>query len=297
MENIKIYMKLYMPKYIWLSIGHAINYYNRLRIWPILLWHVRGVSVLDQIKLLWAAICAPIICLKDLANWQDPRVLSDCKVLVKNIGIFNVRKNSDDLYHIYPKRERYILDYHFNNLKNGDIYIDAGANIGFYTILASKLVGVSGKIIAIELIPENMEILKINCQLNNIDNVIFISNALADTVNKIVKASVYAGHFGQSSLNLHGVLSGESFVEVKTITVDAIISSLNLSHVNLIKMDIEGAEILAIEGCIKSFKKITSIIYEVLSAADKVNITSNLITNGFNVSDLDSRNRLAFRHF
>ncbi len=296
MKKIKFYTKAYIPKFIWLSVSYSITYYNRLRIWPILLWQVRGVTALDQIKLIWAAICAPIICLKDLANWQDPRVLSDCKVLVKNIGVFNVRKNSDDLYHLYPSRERYILDYHFNNLKNGDIYIDAGANIGFYTILASKLVGVSGKVIAIEMIPETMRILKINCQLNNINNVIFISNALANTVNQMVKASVYTGHFGQSSLNLHGVLSGESFIEVNTITLDAIISSSDLTHIKLIKMDIEGAEVLAIEGCFESFKKITSIIYEVLSDADNIKITSTLITNGFDVSDLDSRNRIALRY-
>jgi len=65
-----------------------------------------------------------------------------------------------------------------SKINKGDIVIDAGANIGMFSIMASILVGKTGKVIAIEPEPENLKILKRNVELNNINNMIIINKAL-----------------------------------------------------------------------------------------------------------------------
>ena len=71
------------------------------------------------------------------------------------------RGGTDDFNDALPKREGDAEDLTLNSLKPGDVFIDVGANIGHYTILASKLVGANGKVFVVEHIPQTMEILKI----------------------------------------------------------------------------------------------------------------------------------------
>ncbi|MFP3131163.1 MAG: FkbM family methyltransferase, partial [Nitrososphaeria archaeon] len=73
-----------------------------------------------------------------------------------------------------------------SNIKEGDIVIDAGANIGLFSILASFKVKDEGGVIAIEPEPNNLKILMQNVKLNRLDNVIVIPKALYDKAGKMV---------------------------------------------------------------------------------------------------------------
>lgn len=202
-QSFKLILKKIIPDSIWVVISATYIYIDRLSVWLVLMWQVRGASYYDQAKLFLSALLAPITCLKDLGIWQDPQLLFNCTVRVKGGGLFFLRKFTDDLYHVFPAREHRVLSHHRENLFNGDVYIDAGTNIGFYTVSASKLVGNAGKVIAVEMDPETTSILVKNCKLNKLSNVIFVNNALSNSNNKPVKASVYPGHFGRSSIYSH----------------------------------------------------------------------------------------------
>jgi len=65
-------------------------------------------------------------------------------------------------------------------LKPGDVFVDIGANVGFYTILASKQVGEKGKVYAIEPLPRNLFLLSIHIKINRCSNVVVIPAACAD---------------------------------------------------------------------------------------------------------------------
>src|SRR5262245_8579614 len=63
----------------------------------------------------------------------------------------------------------------------GDVVFDVGAHVGFYTLLASVLVGKRGRVIAFEPVPANLEYLRHHIRLNRIDNVEIIEAAVSDT--------------------------------------------------------------------------------------------------------------------
>ena len=295
-QSFKLILKRIIPNSIWVVIIAIYVYIGRLSVWLALMWQVRGASCFDQAKLFLSALLAPITCLNDLGIWQDPQLLFDCTVRVKGVGLFFLRKFTDDLYHVFPGREHRVFSHHRENLVNGDVYIDAGANIGFYTVLASKLVGHAGKVIAIEMVPETMSILVKNCKLNKLSNVTFVNNALSKSDNKPVKASVFAGHFGQSSIYRHESHMVKHYVSTTTVTLNSMISASSLAAVRLIKLDIEDAEFFALQGCMASFNKVQSFIYEALSREKSNEISELLVSSGYDISPLDMRNSLALRN-
>lgn len=131
-------------------------------------------------------------------------------------------------------------------IKEGDIVIDVGANIGYYTLIFAQLVGKSGKVFAFEPEPKNFEILKKNIEINNYDNVIVEQKIVSEKCGKMklyVSNSDIVGHRIQQMGNL------ENFVEVESVTLDDYMKKLNLDEkVNFIKIDVEGAEPNVLEG-------------------------------------------------
>jgi FkbM family methyltransferase len=123
-------------------------------------------------------------------------------------------------------------------VKSGMTVVDIGANIGYYSLLAAKLVGTSGKVYAFEPFASTFNILERNIAVNEYSHVISICKAVT---NKNSSARMYFGKYTPACNSLMG--KGE-FVNVKSTTLDSEIKG----KVDLIKMDIEGAEVLAFEG-------------------------------------------------
>jgi FkbM family methyltransferase len=133
----------------------------------------------------------------------------------------------------------------FDVIKENDIIIDAGANIGAFTIPAAKLVGSKGAIISIEPEKTNFSILKENVELNNLNNVILINKAL----------------YNESNINLNisgnGVMAkidkSEKDNFIKSITLNDIVLEYNIRP-KIMKMDIEGSELYAMESSENALK-------------------------------------------
>jgi FkbM family methyltransferase len=129
-----------------------------------------------------------------------------------------------------------------NNLKPGHTFVDVGANIGYYTVLAARLVGTSGKVYAFEPDPANSAYLERNLLINNLENVILIKKAV----------SAYSGtvRFVNDGSTGH-IVNGEkpaASVEVKAVSLDDYFSGLKWPGIDFIKMDIEGGEKMALAG-------------------------------------------------
>ena len=77
-----------------------------------------------------------------------------------------------DLY-LYKKREPMCTDFliHSSILKEGDVVLDIGANIGYYVLIESKLVGKTGQVYAVEPVTSTFELMQKNLQLNGLTNV------------------------------------------------------------------------------------------------------------------------------
>ncbi len=119
-----------------------------------------------------------------------------------------------------------------NEIKQGDFVVDVGASVGYYTILFAKWTGSKGKVFSFEPNHEKFSVLKKNVSVNNYKNVLLVQKYVS---NKSTKNS-----------------------EINSISLDDFFSKYD-NPINLIKMDIEGGEGLAIEGMKSLLEKNNSV--------------------------------------
>jgi FkbM family methyltransferase len=131
---------------------------------------------------------------------------------------------------------------------NGDVIIDVGAGVGEEALTFARAVGNHGKVICIEAHPKTFRCLKALVQYNRLDNVIPIQQAVTEPSrsNEVIE------NFSDYLSNRIGSLNG---IQVSATTIDAICRGLALDHVNFLKMNIEGAERLAIRGMTETLKR------------------------------------------
>lgn len=126
-------------------------------------------------------------------------------------------------------------------LKAGDCAVDAGANVGFFTVLMSKLVGDRGRVLAIEPDRKNVVKLKKNLDINSCQNVDIYDCAIGRGAGL---APIYQ-HADNGQTHMFGQGEPSDFVGVETL--DSLIAKAP-SRPILIKLDIEGSETAAVES-------------------------------------------------
>ena len=189
-----------------------------------------------------------------------------------------------------PYRELRVFEALRQHLHPGDVFVDAGANIGIFTVAAARCVGPTGRIIAVEMMPDTAEILRETLTLNDVGNALVIERALAARAGARVEATVRDGHFGQATIALGATQAGGRQVQVETTTLKDLLA--DYPTVALMKMDIEGAELDALRGAGSDLQKVNVILFEILD--DNSKVPDYLNSMGFDISKLDSRNRIAF---
>jgi len=136
-------------------------------------------------------------------------------------------------------------------VRDGMIAIDVGAHVGYYSSLLSKLVGSRGKVYAFEACPENYQALSSNLGVINANNTVAINKAISDRTGK-VELLLSAGH---STHSFYSYKETVGRCEVETTTLDAFVEQQGLPKVNFIKIDIEGAEPLALAGMTRTIER------------------------------------------
>ena len=126
-------------------------------------------------------------------------------------------------------------------LDEGDVFYDVGANVGFFSLIGCRLVGSSGQVVAVEPLSAAAALLRRNLEANGFTQAI------------TVEAAIGAAHgrgtleLGRSSLD--GRLSADSDgPTVEIVSIDHGVESLGWPLPSVVKLDVEGAEVRAIEG-------------------------------------------------
>ena len=289
-EAFRSRLKPYVPRRLWVGARRTASYMKRLLTWVAVLREVRGRSPADRAILNRSARQAVRNAMRDLDRWQDPILAADARVTVDGVGDFDLRALSDDLHHVLPSREPRIVESMRRALRPGTTFVDAGSNVGFYAILASRLVGPSGRVIAIEMMPDTAERLRLHCRLNHAANVEVVELALSDRKDGEVVATVTEGKFGQASIARPGKPGLVRKVSVRCGTLDDIMADVP-GPIALLKMDLEGAELNACRGAHNVLQRTETIIYE---QADAATDGDDLLKGaGFQLAQLDGRNRVA----
>jgi FkbM family methyltransferase len=129
-------------------------------------------------------------------------------------------------------------------IKPGSVFVDVGANIGWFTVIGSRLAGRRGRVFAIEPDPTNCDILKRNIERNDCGNVTIYPVAAGATRGK---ALLYRSIDNQGDHRLSVASDREDRVKVRVRTLDALLAR-RTSHIDVVKMDTQGSEAAVLSG-------------------------------------------------
>jgi FkbM family methyltransferase len=136
-------------------------------------------------------------------------------------------------------------------LSPGATFIDVGADIGYYSLKAAPVVGVSGHVIAVEPNPEALERLRRNIAANRADVIAVAPVACSNAESTLELYAADKANMGESSLSKANALqAGEAprAYIVRARPLDSIVQESGVTRVDAIKIDVEGAEYLVLTG-------------------------------------------------
>lgn len=140
----------------------------------------------------------------------------------------------------------------FYKVQEGDVIAEMGAFRGYYTLYLSQKVGAKGRVIAIEPIPENVEYLQKNIEVNEIKNVTIVPKGVWNENDKKVFQRK-SSDFQSGSIDISYQNQEEQAIEVNTL--DKILSDHQVSTLDFMLIQLNGAEYEALEGLSKSKPK------------------------------------------
>lgn len=166
--------------------------------------------------------------------------------------------------------------------------IDIGGQAGFFSTMASKIVGNNGKVYVFEPSKSNFNELIKNVKLNNLKNIVAHNLAVSKSEGKL------KFFISEENVGAHSLLNdaNKRFTEVKSTSLKKIFCENNLKKVNFLKMDCEGSEYeILLESPISTLKKIDTIILEqhithYTKKYDKDSIICRLKSAGFHIQIL-----------
>lgn len=146
----------------------------------------------------------------------------------------------------------------YRKIKRGDTVIDIGGYFGGFALFAAKRVGSNGKVICFEPDTRNYRILAERIRQRNIKNVLLIKKAVSD---KHGQANLFSNFFYSSICDEYEKTKIATLLEsVEISTLDSELERIGVNRVDFLKMNIEGAEIEAINGAINSLKNISYLV-------------------------------------
>lgn len=139
-------------------------------------------------------------------------------------------------------------------LSPGSTVFDIGGHVGYYTVLSARLVGSTGIVYCFEPMPHLFKRLEANVHLNLLDNVVTNNKALSSEEGVLFIYPANKDNSGNSSI-IQRVDTDDVPLEVKATTIDAYTENNNIKHIDLIKIDVEGAELFVLQGGVQTLKK------------------------------------------
>ena len=163
-------------------------------------------------------------------NFKSTVVLFVLMPPVRSIRVRGFSFRYNDPHDVLGIIESVVFDvYQSRHIREGDLVVDIGAGVGDFTIVASKRVGHTGHVIAIEPSPDDFESLSENLVINRCDNVSALNSAVSGTGQGTVELRFKGRSFHAQSKRLREILSDSG--------------ASKFGKVTLLKMDVEGAEV------------------------------------------------------
>jgi len=173
----------------------------------------------------------------------------------------------------------------------GDVIVDVGAGASLDVLHFSRAVGVAGSVLAIEAQPDSFRLLRKLCEYNDLCNVTCVHRAVADRAGRI---EMHGAEGSRASRVETGFSRPEAAEAVPCDTLDAICAAAGVGAIDLLKMNIEGAERLAILGMTDVIRRtrVASIAcHDFLAESDEFYRTRELVRAFLEAEGFDVRTR------
>lgn len=208
-------------------------------------WHHAALTALGRFLSTHRAVLQPLVCIRRPVLLTLP----DFKLYVRlddwAVGARIALRRTHEPHVTHVMRPL---------LRPGTVLVDLGANIGYYTLLAAARVGRTGKVIAFEPSVDNCALLSKSLQANHFDNVVVHNVAVAEA------EGVVGLHRHDSNGYILPPETVSAHLErVRTVTLDRVLC--DEPRVDVLKMDIEGAEGRALQGMRRLLRRCAPIIF------------------------------------
>ena len=166
--------------------------------------------------------------------------------------LFDLQKFSIQVMYSYLSRGKLYepdLSYFLMNILNkGDVFVDVGAHVGFFSMIAAKLVGPEGRVIAFEPEEDNLKTLKNHIDINIASNIEVVEKVVCDTDGSrtfYINRDNDGGHclwdVGVHPFNKLSAANPKPLT-LEAVTLDTALGERNIENVKILKIDTEGAE-------------------------------------------------------
>jgi FkbM family methyltransferase len=163
----------------------------------------------------------------------------------------------------------------------GSVVFDLGAQAGFYTLLAARLVGPQGRVFAFEPLPDNLAYLRRHLELNRVTNVTIMESAVSDRSGRSA--------FGPGANRSMGRLDPQGRLQVATVALDDLVATGVTPLPSVVKIDIEGAEVLALKGARRTLERSRATLFLSTHGPEKRRECCRLLVSlGYAVMPLDA---------
>lgn len=184
-------------------------------------------------------------------------------------------------------------DLFLKNLPRGGVVLDIGANIGYYTLIAARLVGPQGRVYAFEPDPSNFQLLKKNVEANGYRNVVLVNKAVAQKTGTL---RLFRNEVNLGDHRIYDSKDGRPSIAVAAVALDDFFKKID-KPVQFIKMDIQGAEASALDGMRglirknRSLKLVTEFSPKSLKTcgSDPGKFLRNLGEMGFRIQEISEK--------
>ncbi len=150
------------------------------------------------------------------------------------------------------------------NMPVGGTLIDVGAHVGWYSLNAVHVLGKSGHVIAVEPNPATLSKLEANISANGMGDVITVAPvACSDAEGTLQFFAAPRANTGESSLSRSNASqegAAAQPIQVRARPLDDIVAEARLSRVDVIKIDVEGAELLVLRGASKTLDRFHPVV-------------------------------------
>jgi FkbM family methyltransferase len=148
------------------------------------------------------------------------------------------------------KHERAYVNAFASCLQPGDTVFDIGAQAGYFSLVAARLVGSQGRVVAFEPFPKNIDFIKAHCQLNDCHNVALLEMAVggSEGTRTFQSANALMGHLVESNDDAIAPAASSDALSVNVVTLDELPMGYQSLRPNVMKIDTEGMEYWVLQG-------------------------------------------------